>query len=143
MPSHWSPRAAMVACAFIVALLAPGSAHAAYHLAHVNEVQTSKGADNTAQFVELTDPDEAFPTGATEPYKIVVYDSAGTRLGATTLSQASLAAFDWSRPYLISFVFSDAATTETGDAVLATALPTSAGQVCFTSGAAESRVHCV
>ena len=45
-----------------------------------------------AQFIELLDPaDETFPS-AQQPFKVVVYDGAGTRQGAHTISSALLRA---------------------------------------------------
>ena len=113
--------------------LAPTSATAADHLMKVNEVMTSSGGDPTAQFVELLDTSaETFPSG---PYRVVVYDAAGTRLGHTEITPFHTV------PMLIA---SNAATMPTRDAELVTALPTTAGQVCFTSmGATENRIHCL
>ena len=127
---------------FALALLVwAASAGAAFHLMHVNEVGLSAAGNGDAQFVEFADPsDEAFPD-AGAPYKLVVFDASAAKLGDQQIS-TQLLRDKGTAPILISTAAADAALATTGDAVLAVKLP-AAGQVCFTSGTAESKVHCV
>lgn len=103
----------------------------------INEV-----ALGAARFIELLDPaDEAFPTDQ-GPYKVVVYDGAGARMGAHTISTALLQGRDNTVPLLLSTAAADAAFGVSGDEVLSQALP-EPGHACFTKGAGETRVDCV
>jgi hypothetical protein len=84
----------------------------------VNEVMTGGGG----QFVEVFDPNiEPFPFG---PYSLVVYDAAGNRVGGQTLTVMG----GFANPVPIT-IGSGAASA---DQMLATPLPTAAGQACFT-----------
>jgi hypothetical protein len=95
-----------------------------------------------AQFIELLDPaDETFPS-AQQPYRVVVYDGAGTRQGAHTISSALLQGRDNTIPLLLSTAAADIAYGVIGDEVLSRALP-SPGQACFTKGFDETKVDCV
>lgn len=129
----------LVPALVLAALAWPATASADHHLMQVNEVMLSSGGNATAQFVELVDPvDEPFPA-ALQPYRLVVFDGNGARLGGQDLS--NLAAVDAAEPYLIA---SDAAGLGAArDAPLAMSLPQGAGQVCFTRQAAEVKVNCV
>jgi hypothetical protein len=132
----------IAATAMFVLLLGAVPAQATFHLMRVNEVMLSTGGNANAQFVELIDPsDEPFPSSA-GPYKIVVYDANGTRLGAHTISTALLQGRDNTQPLLISTPASDAAFGVTGDEPLDVALP-STGQLCYTAGSSESAFDCV
>lgn len=103
----------------------------------INEV-----ALGDARFVELLDPaDEPFPSEH-GPYKLVAYDAAGARHGAHVISTALLQGRDNTQPLLVSTAVADAAFAVTGDEPLALTLPTP-GQMCFTRGAAETKVNCV
>jgi hypothetical protein len=127
--------------AFIL-LLGVVPAQASFHLMRVNEVMLSTGGNANAQFVELIDPsDEPFPS-STGPYKVVVYDGAGAKLGAHTISTALLQGRDNTQPLLISTGASDSALGVTGDEPLDVALP-STGQLCYTAGSSESAIDCV
>jgi hypothetical protein len=132
----------LTAVSLFVLLFSAIPAQASFHLMRVNEVMLSTGGNSGAQFVELLDPsDEPFPSSS-GPYKIVVYDAAGTRLGAHTISTALLQGRDNTQPLLISTAAADAALGVTGDEVLDVALP-SAGQLCYTAGTPEGRFSCV
>jgi hypothetical protein len=132
----------IAASSVFILLLGVVPAQASFHLMHVNEVMLSTGGNANAQFVELIDPsDEPFPSG-TGPYKVVVYDGAGAKLGAHTISTALLQGRDNTQPLLISTAASDAALGVTGDEALDVALP-STGQLCYTAGSSESAIDCV
>jgi hypothetical protein len=132
----------IITAAVFVVLLGAVPAQASFHLMRVNEVMLSTGGNAGAQFVELIDPvDEPFPSGA-GPYKVVVYDASGARLGAHTISTALLQGRDNTQPLLISTAASDAALGVTGDESLDVALPAT-GQLCYTAGSSESAVDCV
>lgn len=95
-----------------------------------------------AQFIELLDSaDETFPAEQ-GPYKVVVYDAAGARQGAHTISTALLQGRDNTLPLLLSTAAADIAFNVSGDEVLTQTLP-SPGHACFTKGAGETRVDCV
>ncbi len=95
-----------------------------------------------AQFIELLDPaDEPFPNEQ-GPYKVVVYDGAGAREGAHTISTALLQGRDNTIPLLLSTAAADIAFGVSGDEALSQALP-SPGHACFTKGAGETKVDCV
>ncbi|MGC2062311.1 MAG: IPT/TIG domain-containing protein [Thermodesulfovibrionales bacterium] len=95
-----------------------------------------------ARFIELLDPaDETFPT-AQQPYRVVVYDGAGTRQNFQTISSALLQGRDNTKPLLLSTAAADLAYGVTGDVVLSLALP-NPGQACFTKGFDEAKVDCV
>lgn len=128
-------RALLLALALLAGF--PASAWAPDHVMKVMEVMTSNGGDASVQFVELLDPNaEPFPNA---PYRVVVYDAAGTRLGGTDITPFHTS------PMLIGTAAADAALGTTRDATLATPLPTTAGQVCFTNtiGGVETRIHCL
>src|SRR4051812_29344328 len=117
-----------------VALLA-APAHATFHLEKVNEVMlASSSGDAGVQFVELLDrggSEEAF-TPVFAPYKLVIYDAAGNKLGEHSLNPDGLRpAAASGREYLISTAAADAALGVSGDERLDVSLPRSAGQACF------------
>jgi hypothetical protein len=129
-------RIAVLLVGFFVAagVLAPAAA-ATFHLNMANEVMLASGTgDSGAQFVELLDhggSEEAF-TPVFAPYKLVIYDAAGTQLGEHVLDPAGLrdaAAAD--REYLVSTPAADAALGVTADEALDVQLPLDAGQACF------------
>ncbi|MEA2469856.1 MAG: hypothetical protein QOE38_855 [Thermoleophilaceae bacterium] len=133
-------RIVLLAALGLLAAAVP--AQASFHLMRVNEVMLSTGGDATAQFVELIDPvDEPFPS-STGPYKVVVYDANGTRLGAHTISTALLQGRDNTQPLLISTPAADAALGVVGDETLDVALP-AVGQLCYTAGSSEGALDCV
>ena len=100
----------------------------------VNEIDAA--GPGGAQFVELLDSSvEPFPS---PPYKLVVYSASGALVGKVTLPESELAATGTS-PYLVA----NAAQGGTPDEPLTVALPATAGQVCFTRGPSEMRIHCV
>jgi hypothetical protein len=137
--------AAAVALATLAIAASPASA--SFHLEMVNEVglQSSTG-DSSAQFVELFDKggiEETFPS-IDAPYKLVIYDAAGNKLGeqtlnATGLHNASVAGTQ----YLISTHAADTAFGTHGDEVLNHALPLQAGQACYTVGSSETAFSCI
>jgi hypothetical protein len=132
----------ITAIALFVLLFSAIPAHASFHLMRVNEVMLSTGGNTGAQFVELLDPsDEPFPSSS-GPYRVVVYDAGGTRLGAHTISTALLQGRDNTNPLLISTAAADAALGVTGDEVLDVALPAT-GQLCYTAGTSEGKFSCV
>lgn len=95
-----------------------------------------------AQFVELLDSaDETFPSGE-GPYKLVVYDAAGARQDAHTISSSLLQGRDNTQPLLLSTPAANSTYGVSGDETLSVALP-DPGQACFTQGAGESKVDCV
>jgi hypothetical protein len=132
----------IAATAVFILLLGAIPAQASFHLMRVNEVMLSTGGNANAQFVELIDPsDEPFPS-STGPYKIVVYDAGGAKLGAHTISTALLQGRDNTQPLLISTAAADAALGVVGDEQLDVALPAT-GQLCYTAGSSESAIDCV
>lgn len=119
-----------------LALLASGPAWGSDHLMRVNEVGLSAAGNPGAQYVELRDSDaEPFPFG---PYRVVVFSPAGARLGAQTLGGGL-----GTLPHLVSTTAADQAFGTTADTRLTVALPRPAGQVCFTRGLTEARIHCL
>ncbi|MGH8571394.1 MAG: hypothetical protein ACREX8_02310, partial [Gammaproteobacteria bacterium] len=117
--------------ALLAALALAAPAGASDHLMKINEILPA-GAGG-AQFVELRDTSpEPF---LSPPYRLVLYSSSGAVAGRVALPQAELAATGTS-PYLV-------ANTGTPDEPLSVPLPASSGQVCFTRGAAEMKIHCV
>ncbi len=128
-----------------LALAAP--AHATFHLEKVNEVMLSSSAgDAGQQFVELLDhggSEEVF-TPVFAPYKLVIYDAAGTMIGAHMLDPTGLrmaAAAD--APYLISTAAADAALAVKGDEKLDVALPLAGGQACFEANPNPPAFNCL
>jgi hypothetical protein len=118
------------------------AAQASFHLMRVNEVMLSTGGNTGAQFVELIDPaDEQFPASA-GPYKLVVYDGSGAKLGEHVISTTLLQGRDNTQPLLISTAAADAALGVKGDEVLDVALPAT-GQLCYSARSTDSAVSCV
>src|SRR3954452_13649809 len=120
---------------------------ATYHLNMVNEVMlASSGGDSNVRFVELLDhggAEEAFPPFFA-PFKLSVYDGAGSKLGEQTLDPTGLrsaAAAD--REYLVSTAVADSAFGVTGDEALTVPLPAAAGQACFEANASPSAFSCL
>ena len=110
-------------------------AFATFHLEMSNEVMlASSSGDAGAQFVELLDhggAEEAF-TPVFAPYKLVIYDAAGNKLGEHQLDPSGLrAAAMADSEYLISTAAADSAFGVTGDEQLDVKLPLAAGQACF------------
>jgi hypothetical protein len=107
---------------------------ATFHLEKVNEVMLgSSSGDSGVQFVELLDRgggEEQF-TPVFAPYKLVVYDAAGNRLGEQMLNPTGLRGAASGREYLISTPAADTAFGVAGDERLAVTLPMGAGQACF------------
>jgi hypothetical protein len=127
--------AALLVGSFVVAGAWAAPAFATFHLEMANEVMlASSTGDSSVQFVELLDhggSEEAF-TPVFAPYKLVVYDGAGNKLGEHTLNPTALrdaAAAD--REYLLSTAAANAAFGVTGDETLDVPLPLAAGQACF------------
>lgn len=117
----------------LLAALLAAPAGASDHLMKVNEILPQ--GELGAQFVELLDPvGEPFPS---PPYKLIVYSQTGALLGKVTLPEAELTATGTS-PYLVA----NNAYAGARDEQLTVSLPID-GQVCFTRGAAETRIHCV
>ena len=126
--------ASVLAAAFAL----PAAAGAADHLMEVNEVMVSVGGNPAAQYVEILDPfNEPFPS---PPYRLVVYDANGVRLGHHELG-GDAQIVDNNVPMLISTPAADAALGVTGHQALGVSLPTSAGQIAFTRGLAETKIH--
>jgi hypothetical protein len=127
--------AVLVVGSFVVAALWAAPALATFHLEMANEVMLASSAgDSSVQFVELLDhggSEEAF-TPVFAPYKLVIYDAAGNKLGEHMLDPAGLkAAAMADREYLISTAAADAALGVGGDEPLDVQLPLAAGQACF------------
>jgi hypothetical protein len=118
----------LIACACSAA-----PARASDHLLKINEIFV--GSAGGPQFVELLD--EVAEPFAAPPYKLVVHNSSGGVVGKVTLPEAELAATGTS-PYLVA----NAAQGGTPNEPLTVTLP-GTGQLCFTRGAAEARIHCV
>jgi hypothetical protein len=129
-------RIAVVAALSLVGLgVLAEPALATFHLNMVNEVMlASGGGDASVQFVEFLDnggTEEQF-TPVFAPYKLVIYDAAGNKLGEHTLNPTGLrAASAADREYLVSTPAADAAFGVTGDEKLDVTLPLGAGQACF------------
>src|SRR3954454_128656 len=127
--------AALLVGSFVVAGVWAAPAFATFHLEMANEVMlASSGGDASVQFVELLDhggSEEAF-TPVFAPYKLVVYDAAGNKLGEHGLSADGLrSAASARREYLVSTAAADTAFGVSGDERLDVSLPRSAGQACF------------
>lgn len=127
--------AAMIAGSLVLVGLWAAPASATFHLEMANEVMLASGTgDPSVQFVELLDhggSEEAF-TPAFAPYKLVVYDAAGNKLGEHELNPTGLrAAAMADREYLLSTPAADAAFGVTADEPLDVPLPPVAGQACF------------
>jgi hypothetical protein len=127
--------ATLIVGSFAVAGIWAAPASATFHLEMANEVMLASGTgDPAVQFVELLDhggSEEAF-TPVFAPYKLVVYDAAGNKLGEHTLDPTGLrtaAAAD--REYLLSTPAADAAFGVAGNEPLDVQLPPVAGQACF------------
>ena len=110
-------------------------AYATFHLNKVNEVMLASGSgDSRVQFVEFLDRggvEEEF-TPVFAPYKLVVYDGAGNKLGEHQLDPTGLrGAAAAGREYLVSTPAADAAFGVMGDEHLDVSLPMGAGQACF------------
>jgi hypothetical protein len=110
-------------------------AFATFHLEMVNEVMLASGSgDSSVQFVELLDhggTEEQF-TPVFAPYKLVIYDAAGNKLGEHQLDPTGLrAAAMADREYLISTAAANTAFGVMGDETLDVQLPLTAGQACF------------
>lgn len=96
----------------------------------------STGGNPAAQFVELLDPfDEPFRS---IPYRLVVFDANGQRLGAHEFGASVI---DNNVPMLVSTPAADAALGVEGDQALRVPLPLEAGQIAFTRGLMEQRIH--
>jgi hypothetical protein len=127
--------AAVIAGSFVVAGVWAAPASATFHLEMSNEVMLASSTGDTAvQFVELLDnggSEEAF-TPVFSPYKLVIYDAAGNKVGEHQLDPNGLrAAAAADREYLLSTPAADTAFGVTADEPLDVQLPAVAGQACF------------
>ena len=123
-----------ISATLLATLAVAAPAGASDHLMKINEILP--GGSGGAQFVELLDPlVEPFTA---PPYKLIVYSSSGAVVGKVALPQADLVAAGTS-PYVLA----NPAQGGTPDALLPVALPTTSGQVCYTRGDAETKIHCV
>ena len=127
--------AALIAGSFVIAGVWAAPASATFHLEMANEVMlASSTGDPAVQFVELVDhggSEEAF-TPVFAPYKLVIYDAAGNKLGDHELDPTGLrAAAAADREYLLSTSAADTAFGVTADEPLDVQLPPVAGQACF------------
>lgn len=78
------------------------------------------------------------------PYKLVVYDAAGSQLGEHVLSGPGMNdARAGGRPYLLSTAAASAAFGVSPDELLDIALPQTAGQACFTAGPSDTAYSCL
>jgi hypothetical protein len=133
-------RRALPLTVLVPLLLAAGTASASDHLMRIDEVMLSTGGDPGAQFVELLDlADEPFPDA---PYRVVIYNTNGTRVDAHTIGAGVLQGRNNTVRFLIATPAADAALGSTRDETLGVALP-SPGQACFTGGASERQISCV
>lgn len=131
------PRGAALGASLALVCLGAlaGPAFATFHLDKVNEVMLASGAGaSNVQYVELLDrggTEEEF-TPIFAPYKLVVYDAAGNRLGEHVLGATGLrSAAAVGREYLVSTPAADAVFGVMGDERLDVALPLGGGQACF------------
>jgi hypothetical protein len=127
--------AALLVGLFAIAGVCAAPAFATFHLEMANEVMlASSSGDSGVQFVELLDhggTEEAF-TPVFAPYRLVIYDAAGNKLGEHELSPSGLRdAAMADREYLLSTAAANSAFGVTGDEVLDVNLPLGAGQACF------------
>lgn len=128
--------ARMFALVASLALAACAPAWASDHRMRVSEVALVAAGNPAAQYVELRDP--ASEPFVAMPYRVVVYNAAGMRVGAQTLGGS----FGTS-PYLVSTAAADQVFGTTADTRLGVPLPSPSGQVCFTRGLVEMRIHCL
>ena len=130
----------VLAASLAAACALPAAAGAVHHLMEVNEVMVSVGGNPSAQYIEILDPfNEPFPS---TPYRLVVFDANGTRLGAHDLG-GDAQIIDNNVPMLISTPAADSALGVTGHQALSISLPTTAGQISFTTGVSETKVHTI
>jgi hypothetical protein len=127
--------AVLVIGSFAIAGASAAPAAATFHLEMANEVMlASSTGDTNVQFVELLDhggSEEVF-TPAFAPYKLVIYDAAGNKLGEHQLDPTGLrGAAAAGKEYLVSTAAADAAFGVTGNEALDVKLPAAAGQACF------------
>jgi hypothetical protein len=127
--------AAIVAGSFAVAGIWAAPASATFHLEMANEVMLASSAgDTSVQFVELLDnggSEEAF-TPVFAPYKLVVYDAAGNKLGEHQLDPTGLrTAAMADKEYLLATPAAASAFGVSADEPLDLPLPAVAGQACF------------
>jgi hypothetical protein len=140
-------RRALAALTFAGVGLLAAPAHATFHLEKINEVMlASSTGDGGVQFVELLDrggSEEAF-TPVFAPYKLVIYDAAGNKLGEHGLNPDGLRpAAASGREYLISTGAADAALGVSGDERLDISLPRNAGQACFEANPSPPAFSCL
>jgi len=123
-------RFALPATALLaLALAAP--AHASYHLNKVNEVGLSVGG---AQFVETLDPGEPFPIVAA-PFKLVVYNAAGTQTGEQTVDGSVFA----NKTTPVLFATQPTVGGQARDAELTAGPLPAEGTVCFFGAGSKDR----
>jgi hypothetical protein len=80
------------------------------------------------------------------PYKLVIFNSAGAKVGEHLLNAAgmrSAAAASPARPYLVSTPAADAALGVKGNEKLDVALPLHAGQACYTAMSSDDPYSCI
>ena len=111
-------------------VIAIGPAHAADHNARISEIMLSGGGSTANQFIELRDSAEPFPS---QPYRLEVYDAAGTLVGSVSLTVPQNTAF--------TMLIARGTVGATADVALTVALPAD-GQACFVS-TANTYIHCV
>ena len=107
----------------------------------IDEVMLAHGG-RAAQFVELRDSaDEQFPDEHA-PYRVVVYDFEGNRVGTHTIDPELLQGRDNRQALLLATEAASTTLNVAADEPLRVPLPPR-GEACFTYGAGETRVSCV
>src|SRR4051812_32712425 len=119
--------ALLVALTLVSLAVLAQPAFATFHLEMINEVMlASSSGDANVQFVEFLDhggSEEEF-TPVFAPYKLVIYDAAGNKLGEHTLDPTGLrAAAAADREYLVSTSAADNAFAMNGNERLEVSLP--------------------
>jgi Ca2+-binding RTX toxin-like protein len=124
-------RILIFALTFLAVAAFAAPAIAADHTIRITEIQTGM-----FQFVELRDSvDEPLPN---QPYRLVFYDARGNKTGSENLLRNGLDN-SGTDPYTVGTNIGDADENLSAG----TAIDPDSGQVCFTRGSDEQRIHCV
>lgn len=134
---HVDVRTCGLAACLLAYLAALAPAWAGIEDWQLNEVVTTAAGDTDVRYIELYNEVGGCFFGTS---RIVVYDAAGTAMGSTQLVQTTTC-YDPGSYFLLATPQADAALGMTADHLGAPALPTDAGQVCFSS--TSTRYDCV
>ncbi len=118
-----------LAAAFLLLLLGPGSAHALFDLAVIDEVMTSYGGDPNVQFVEIKQL--AIAQNFVANSVLAVFDATGTYIGDLLVVPGNVVNSGAGVRWIMATTAFQTVSGLTPDFIMPAGLPTGGGMVCW------------